>query len=171
MKQIEFNCIDTNYSGRWPHDVNIQYSSWRIQYGPSFFTDHFSEHNLNPRLIGIPKLYNTKGKAYALSFQVAGVSKALGAVSRIVGAGNRVIFDDPETVGSYIENKKSGKRHPLIRNSINGLWYLNAYHLPKEIIATLEVGVFSGQASEYSSVTRQGRRKGACKTEQQANEK
>ena len=55
---------------------------------------------------------------------------------------------------SYIENKTSGKRHPLVRNSINGLWHLNAYHLPKEMITKLEAGVFSGQASEHSDATR-----------------
>ena len=48
-----------------------------------------------------PKLYSEDGRQYAMSFQVAGVSKAFGAVSRIVGAGNRVIFDDPATEGSY----------------------------------------------------------------------
>ena len=48
-----------------------------------------------------------------MSFQVAGVSKALGAVSRLVGAGNRVVFDDPNTVGSFIENKMTGKQTPL----------------------------------------------------------
>ena len=69
----------------------------------------------------MPKLYSEGGKAYALSFQVAGVSKALGAVSRIVGAGNRVIFDDPETVGSYIENRKSGSRTQLRQYS--GVYY------------------------------------------------
>ena len=40
----------------------------------------------------MPKLYSENGKAYALVFKVAGVSKALGAVSRIVGAGNRAVL-------------------------------------------------------------------------------
>ena len=50
-----------------------------------------------------PKLYSEDGRQYAMSFQVAGVSKALGAVGRIVGAGNRVIFDGPASEGSYVE--------------------------------------------------------------------
>ena len=60
-----------------------------------------------------PVVFTTDGFKHLMSFQVAGVSKALGAVSRIVGAGNRVIFDDPNTVGSFIENKTTGKITPL----------------------------------------------------------
>ena len=76
----------------------------------------------------MPKLYSECGKAYALSFQVAGVSKALGAVSRIVGAGNRVVFDDPETAGSYIGNKKTMNRTPL--RQYNGVYYLDMWMKP-----------------------------------------
>ena len=39
-----------------------------------------------------PYIHLLDGTKYTMAFQVAGVSKALGAVSRIVGAGNRVIF-------------------------------------------------------------------------------
>ena len=60
-----------------------------------------------------------------MTFQVAGVSKALGAVSRIVGAGNRVIFDDPNTVGSYIQDKQTGKCTPLRQH--NGVYYLDVW--------------------------------------------
>ena len=76
----------------------------------------------------MPKLYSEGGKAYALSFQVAGVSKALGAVSRIVSAGNRVVFDDPATVGSYIENKKTKNKTPL--RQYNGVYYLDMWMKP-----------------------------------------
>ena len=64
-----------------------------------------------------------EGSVYTMAFQVAGVSKALRAVSRIVGAGNRVIFDDPNTVGSFIENKATGKKTPLRQH--NGVYYLD----------------------------------------------
>ena len=37
-----------------------------------------------------PYIHLLDGSKYTMAFQVAGVSKALGAVSRIVGAGNRV---------------------------------------------------------------------------------
>ena len=60
-----------------------------------------------------PYIHLLDGSKHTMAFQVAGVSKPLGAVSRIVGAGNRVIFDDPNTVGSYIENKTTGKKTPL----------------------------------------------------------
>ena len=63
-----------------------------------------------------------------MAFQVAGVSKALGAVSRIVGAGNRVVFDDPTTVGSYIENKTTMKQTPLRQH--NGVYYLDVWIKP-----------------------------------------
>ena len=63
-----------------------------------------------------------------MAFQVAGVGKALGAVSRIVGAGKRVVFDDPETVGSYIEDKVSGKKTPLRQH--NGVYYLDVWIKP-----------------------------------------
>ena len=77
----------------------------------------------------MPKLYSETGKAYALAFQVAGVSKALGAVSRFTGAGNRVIFDDPETSeGSYIENKKTLHRTPFRQH--NGVYYLDMWMKP-----------------------------------------
>ena len=52
-----------------------------------------------------PIVYRTDGSGMTMAFQVAGVSKALCAVSRIVGNGNRVIFDHPNEGGSYIENK------------------------------------------------------------------
>ena len=76
----------------------------------------------------MPKLYSVAGKAYALSFQVANVSKALGAISRIVGAGNRIIFDDPATVGPHIENKKTGNLTPL--RQYNGVYYLDMWMKP-----------------------------------------
>ena len=75
-----------------------------------------------------PYIYMPDGSQYTMAFQVAGVSKALGAVSRIVGAGNRVVFDDPATVGSYIENKTTGKTTPLRQN--NGVYYLDVWVKP-----------------------------------------
>ena len=63
------------------------------------------------------------GTKYTMAFQVAGVGKALGAVSRIVGAGN-----DPATVGSYIENKTTLKQTPLRQH--NGVYYLDVWIKP-----------------------------------------
>ena len=75
-----------------------------------------------------PYIHLLYGSIYTMAFQVAGVSKALGAVSRIVGAGNRVVFDDPDTVGSFIENKTTGKRTPLRQH--NGVYYMDAWVRP-----------------------------------------
>ena len=46
-----------------------------------------------------PYIHLLDGTRYTMAFQEAGVSKAPGAVSGIVGAANRVIFDDPSTIG------------------------------------------------------------------------
>ena len=75
-----------------------------------------------------PYVFLLDGSKHIMSFQVAGVSKALGTVSRIVGAGSRVVFDDPATVGSYIENKTTGKTTPLRQH--NGVYYLDALVKP-----------------------------------------
>ena len=75
-----------------------------------------------------PYIHLLDGTKYTMAFQVAGVGKALVAVSRIVGAGNRVVFDDPATIGSYIENKTSGKKTPLRQH--NGVYYLDVWMKP-----------------------------------------
>ena len=75
-----------------------------------------------------PIVYRTDGSGMTMAFQVAGVSKALGAVSRIVGNGNRVIFDHPNEGGSYIENKVTGKKTPLRQH--NGVYYLDVWYKP-----------------------------------------
>ena len=74
-----------------------------------------------------PYIHLLDGSQYTMAFQVAGVSKALGAVSRIVGAGNQVIFDEP-SVGSFIRNKQTGKLTPLRQH--NGVYYLDAWVKP-----------------------------------------
>ena len=61
-----------------------------------------------------------------LSAQVAEVNKALLSVSRIVQAGNRVVFDSD---GSYIEHKTSGEWTPLEEKG--GIFTLNMW-IPRE---------------------------------------
>ena len=56
--------------------------------------------------------------------------KALGAVSRIVGAGHRVVFDDPAKEGSYIEDKTTGERTKLRQQ--NGVYFLDVWMRPGE---------------------------------------
>ena len=77
-----------------------------------------------------PVVYTPDGTRHMMTFQVAGVHKALGAVSRIVGTGHRVIFDDPNIVGSYIENKQTGKKTMLRQH--NGVYFLDVYMKPGE---------------------------------------
>lgn len=55
-----------------------------------------------------------KGTDATIVFQVAGVTKPLGAVRRLTKAGpmgNRVVFDED---GSYIEDKRSGQRTTIV---------------------------------------------------------
>ena len=75
-----------------------------------------------------PIIHTLDGGKVIMAFQVTGVSKALAAVSRIVGAGNRVVFDDRDGVGSYIQNRKTGKCTPLRQN--NGVYYLDVWMKP-----------------------------------------
>eukprot|EP00973_Karenia_brevis_P002875 390207-Karenia_brevis.AAC.1 len=52
------------------------------------------------------------GSAAKMRFQVCPVTKALGSVSRMTQAGNRVVFDSLDSIeGSYIENKITGERN------------------------------------------------------------
>ena len=67
------------------------------------------------------------GARHMMTFQVAGVHKALGAVSRIVGAGHRVIFNE-ESVGSFIEDKKTGRKTKL--RQTNGVYFLDVWMKP-----------------------------------------
>ena len=55
-------------------------------------------------------------------FQVTDVRNPFGSVSKMCEAGNRVVFDDEEPTGGYIENKISGIRTPI--NKENGVYYL-----------------------------------------------
>ena len=53
--------------------------------------------------------------------------KKLASVNRMVSTGHRVVFDSPE-VGSYIENKESGKKIKLRQN--NGVCLLDMWVAP-----------------------------------------
>ena len=77
-----------------------------------------------------PVFCTEKGKPMVMNFQIAEVSKALGAVSRIVGKNNRIIFGDPEKDGSYIEDKTTKNRTPLRQH--NGVYYLDVWVRPGE---------------------------------------
>ena len=62
-------------------------------------------------------------KPLKLNMQVAQVKKVLASVGKICGAGNRVVFDDEE--GSFIENKKTGKKTWLVKR--NGVYYFEMW--------------------------------------------
>ena len=62
-----------------------------------------------------------------MTFQVADVTKILGSVSRIVSTGHKVVFDTPE-IGSYLENKATGKNITLRQH--NGVYLLDVWVEP-----------------------------------------
>lgn len=57
-----------------------------------------------------PFIHFQDGTRHVMTFQVAG---------------NRVVFDDPNRVGSFTENKASGKRTPLRQH--NGVYYMDVW--------------------------------------------
>ena len=70
--------------------------------------------------------YTDEGLSRDLVAQVTEVNKALLSVSKIVQAGNRVVFD---SAGSYIEHKHSGEWTPLEERG--GIYVLKMW-VPRE---------------------------------------
>ena len=68
------------------------------------------------------------GHQYAMGFQVAGVSKPLGAVGRIVGQNKEVVFRHPTNGGSCIRNLDNKHEVPLRQS--NGVYYLAVWMKP-----------------------------------------
>ena len=60
-----------------------------------------------------------------MTFQIAAISKPLGAVSKFVSANHRVVLDNPI---SYIESKTSGKK--TILRQTNGVYFLDVWMKP-----------------------------------------
>ena len=71
-----------------------------------------------------------EGAMRDMSFTVCSVTKALGSVSQMCRAGNRVIFNPPwDPEGSYIENEQTGER--LWLEEQGGLYVLHAKVAPQ----------------------------------------
>ena len=66
--------------------------------------------------------HSEEGAARNITAQVCDVNKALLSVKKVVGAGNRVVFDDS---GSYIEDKRSGEKMWLRED--NGMYMLKMF--------------------------------------------
>ena len=70
----------------------------------------------------------TEGNSEDMTFQVAEVNKALGAVSYIVGKGYRVIFDKNMVTGqdmSFMTNTNAGLTSRFLRE--RNVWVLDAF--------------------------------------------
>ena len=81
-----------------------------------------------------PIIQTLDGSQYVMGFQVAGVSKPLGAVSRTVGQNSEVIFRHPSRGGSCIRNLDNGHEVPLRQH--NGVYYLDVWMKPGHEIKT-----------------------------------
>ena len=66
--------------------------------------------------------HSEEGAARNITAQVCDVNKALLSVKKVVGAGNRVVFDES---GSFIEDKRSGEKMWLRED--NGMYMLKMY--------------------------------------------
>ena len=55
----------------------------------------------------------TSGKKMKMDWQLADVTEPLASVSRLCERGHRVVFDDSEDGGGYIQQKSTGARTPL----------------------------------------------------------
>ena len=72
-----------------------------------------------------------EGAMRDMNFTVCSVTKALGSVSQMCRAGNRVVFNPPwSPEGSYIENEQIGER--LWLEEQGGLYVLHVKIAPQE---------------------------------------
>lgn len=73
------------------------------------------------------------------------IGNSLATVPQMVDHGHRAVYDPDE----MLHSKQESKHEALFRrNTINGIWYLNTYHLPIEMIARLEVVGFLLQGKQ-----------------------
>ena len=84
------------------------------------------------------------GSTRDMTFQVTGVNKALGSVSKMVKNGNKIVFD---AAGSYVENIVTKER--LWLREDNGVYVLDVLVAPP--------GWTNDEESSQSGFTRQGR--------------
>ena len=75
-----------------------------------------------------PIVYTTDGSKHLLNFQIAAVTKPLLAVSRVTGSGYRVVFDEPQYGGSYLQCRATGKKTQLRQS--RGVYYLDLWMKP-----------------------------------------
>ena len=62
---------------------------------------HLGEQNIQGR--------TANGSGFAMTAQVAQITKPLCAIRKVVKAGNRVVFDSEEDGGSFVTNKRTGE--------------------------------------------------------------
>ena len=75
-----------------------------------------------------PIIHTLEGDQKMFAFQVAGVSKALGAVRRMTGSYNDVVFRHPDRGGSNIYNVENHKKYHL--RQTGGVYWLDVWVKP-----------------------------------------
>ena len=84
-----------------------------------------------------------EGAMRDMSFAVFSVTKALGVVSQMCRAGNRVIFNPPlDPEGLYIESEQTGER--LWLEEQGGLYVLRAKVAPQDRQTSNLYGMYPG---------------------------
>ena len=86
-----------------------------------------SGHKIPNLGMSCPVVYTTDGSKHIMNFQIAAVTKALLAVSRVTSAGYRVVFDSPEC-GSFLECKTTWKKIPLRQSK--GVYFMDIWMKP-----------------------------------------
>ena len=79
-----------------------------------------------------PIIHTLEGDQKMFAFQVAGVSKALGAVSRLTGSNNDVVLRNPNRGGSYIYNVENNKQYKL--RQTGGVYWLDVWVKPGNFV-------------------------------------
>ena len=72
-----------------------------------------------------PVVFTVDGECNAMAFQMAAISKPLGAVSKFEEAGYEVRFRRPERGGSFIECERTGRKTPLRKSG--GVYFLDVW--------------------------------------------
>ena len=79
-----------------------------------------------------PIIHTLEGDQKMFAFQVAGVSKALGAVSRLTGSNNDVVFRNPNRGGSFIYNVENDKKYAL--RQTGGVYWFDVWVKPGNFV-------------------------------------
>jgi hypothetical protein len=136
-EDCEIQAITDTTFGKVCIDSGAGESVCPVEAFPSYKTSKTAKTGTTYRAAGGQKLTNvgeirpsfkSNGIGGTMTFQATtDVQKPLAAASKIAAKGNRIILDDADSE-SYIENKKTGKRIPLVIE--NGVYMMEMLVVP-----------------------------------------